>query len=154
MHQFAIFTLLPWLANAFSIGSLHEPNTAQKSFLPGITVSKCDCKGTNNTGPSGKPYICHDPRLGPKRLPRKFPLLSFVSDYDRFGALAPGDFLVKWTDPKTGYYNYPPKNGFSLDQSGNPIKGNLTLEVGTTVDRFGSEYGVYYNISNDRCGCR
>jgi len=110
--------------------------------LPG----KCDCTGTNNTGPTGKNYICNDPRLGPKVLPRKFPLLSFVSDYDRFGGLTPGQFLDKWT--VNGSYIYPPLDGFQLDISGNPIQGNMTLAVGQKVDRFGSEYGSYVSAAD------
>ena len=100
---------------------------------------KCDCTGANNTGKSGTSYICNDPRLGPKVLPKRFPLLSFVSNYDRFGGETPGAFLEKWT--VDGYYKYPPRNGFQLNTDGVPILGNLTLQVGTKVDRFGSEYG-------------
>ena len=104
------------------------------------TLDTCDCSGTNDTGYSGVSYICHDPRLGPARLPKTFPLLSFVSDYDRFGGETPGDFLKRWTG-KDGYYVYPPQNGFQLDTVGKPILGNMTLLKGTKVDRFGSEYG-------------
>ena len=106
------------------------------------TTPICDCTNTNDTGKAtGAPYICRDPRLGPKKLPRRFPLLSFVSDYDRFGGLTPGAFLARWTDPKGGWFVYPPQNGFQLDEQGKPILGNMTLEVGAKVDRFGSEYG-------------
>ena len=105
-------------------------------------AANCDCTGTNDTGTTGRSYICRDPRLGPKRLPRRFPLLSFVSDYDRFGGETPGVFLEKWT--KDGSFVYPPQNGFQLTTDGQPILGNMTLMVGTKVDRFGSEYGVSY----------
>ena len=84
-------------------------------------------------GKSGKTYFCNDPRLGPKTLPKKFPLLSFVSNYDRFGGETPRVFLEKWT--VDGYYKYPPKNGIQLNTDGTPILGNLTLQVGTRVDR-------------------
>jgi hypothetical protein len=103
----------------------------------------CDCTGTNDTGKAGKNYICRDPRLGPVKLPRKFPLLSVVSDYDRFGGLSPGDFLKKWTNAE-GYYVYPPQYGFLLNDAGQPILGNTTLPVGSKIDRFGSEYGEFY----------
>ena len=105
------------------------------------TNDTCDCSNTNDTGDSGTSYICHDPRLGPTQLPRTFPLLSFVSDYDRFGGETPGNFLKRWTD-KNGYYVYPPQNGFQLNDAGQPILGNMTLLNGTKVDRFGSEYGM------------
>ena len=137
-----LFLLYP-LLNAFSLGiTLQSPFQAQTPLHPATIPATCNCTGTNNTGPAGKPYICRDPRLGPRLLPKKFPLLSFVSDYDRFGGQRPAQFLDRWTDPKTGWYVYPPKNGFCLDQSGEPIVGNMTLEVGTKVDRFGSEYGA------------
>ncbi|KAI9865487.1 MAG: hypothetical protein M1824_002226 [Vezdaea acicularis] len=106
----------------------------------------CDCTGANDTGKDGRAYVCRDPRLGPKRLPRRLPLLSLVSDYDRFGNLTPGDFLKKWT--ANGYYVYPPQNGFQLNTDGAPILGNLTLQVGTKLDRFGSEYGSYVSAAD------
>ena len=63
-----------------------------------------------------------------------------MSDYDRFGGETPGIFLQKWT--KGGSFVYPPQNGFQLTTDGQPILGNMTLMVGTKVDRFGSEYGM------------
>lgn len=107
-------------------------------------LDTCNCNGTNNTGSSGASYICNDPRLGPTLLPKTFPLLSFVSDYDRFGGQTPGDFLKHWTD-EDGYYVYPPQNGFQLNDAGQPILGNMTLQTGTKVDRFGSEYGMAWH---------
>lgn len=91
--------------------------------------------------------MCGDPRLGPQLLPRRLPLLSFVSDYDRFGGQTPGEFLKKWTFPSNGTYRYPPFDGFQLDTAGKPIRGNLTLRVGTELDRFGSEFGTYHSGS-------
>ena len=105
------------------------------------TLDTCDCTGTNDTGYSGVSYICHDPRLGPAHLPKAFPLLSFVSDYDRFGGQTPGAFLKRWTF-ENGSYQYPPYDGFQLNSAGQPILGNMTLQKGSKVDRFGSEYGV------------
>ena len=134
----ALLTLLPFtsLALSFSLFFTNE----QTPLLPAATA--CNCTNTNDTGKAtGTPYICRDPRLGPKKLPRRFPLLSFVTDYDRFGGMTPGEFLAKWTDAKSGWFVYPPQNGFQLDLQGKPILGNMTLEVGAKVDRFGSEYG-------------
>ena len=99
----------------------------------------CNCTGTNDTGVSGKNYLCRDPRLGPKILPQRLPLASFVSGYHRFGGDSAAAFLEKWT--VNGSYIYPPQNGFQLDRTGAPILGNMTLLKGTMVDRFGSEYG-------------
>ena len=109
-----------------------------KSF-PGGDLNACNCVGTHDTGEAGKNYVCRDPLLGPKILPKNPHLTSFVSYYNRFGGDAPGEFLKRWTI--NGSYIYPPQNGFQLDLTGKPILGNMTLLVGTMVDRFGSEYG-------------
>jgi hypothetical protein len=100
----------------------------------------CDCTGTLDGGEAAETYICRDSRLGPKVLPRKLPLGTFVSDYDRFGGLAPGNFLKKWT-ASDGTYIYPPQNGFQLNTDGAAINGTMLLQTGALVDRFGSEYG-------------
>ena len=105
----------------------------------------CDCSGTNQSS-SPLDYICGDPRLGPVILPKVFPMLSLVSDYDRFGGEPPGVFLAKWTNRTTGQYIYPPQNGFQLDVFGKPILGNMTLVPGTKIDRFGSEYGEHNSV--------
>ncbi|MCJ1469912.1 hypothetical protein MMC07_008556 [Pseudocyphellaria aurata] len=103
---------------------------------------KCDCTGTNDTGINGKASICRDPRLGPVVLPNRLPLLSFVSDYDRFGSETPANWLKRWTDAK-GAFKWPPHDGFQLNTAGEPILGNLTLEIGTKLDRFGRESGEF-----------
>ena len=74
------------------------------------------------------------------------PLLSFVSDYDRFGGLTPGAFLERWINKTTGNYTWPKNQGFQLDISGKPINASMILEVGTKVDRFGGEGGEYYYL--------
>jgi hypothetical protein len=124
------------------VSTIGFANSTQVQLPQPLTGKLCDCTGTNDTGKAGRNYICRDPRLGPKVLPRKFPLLSVVSDYDRFGGLSPGDFLKKWTNAQ-GYYVYPPKYGFLLNDAGEPILGNTTLPVGSKLDRFGSEYGMF-----------
>ncbi|KAL8650948.1 MAG: hypothetical protein Q9226_004929 [Calogaya cf. arnoldii] len=64
------------------------------NYETNFVASACSCANTNDTGPTtGSVYICNDPRHGPIQLPTVFPLLSFVSDYDRFGGLQPGEFL-------------------------------------------------------------
>lgn len=101
------------------------------------------CKGTKfNQSLTGQ-YICGDFRLGPKRLPTRFPVFDIIDDYDRFGGLCPGEFLAKWYNPSTGFPNYPPLNGFQLNTAGAPIQGNITLAVGFLIDRFGSEFGSF-----------
>ncbi|KAH6884389.1 hypothetical protein B0T10DRAFT_517733 [Thelonectria olida] len=107
----------------------------------------CDCTGTINGGKAAASYICRDSRLGPKVLPQMLPLGTFMSDYNRFGGLKPGEFIAKWTDDK-GAFKYPPQNGFQLDATGKAINGTMVLQVGTLVDRFGSEYGSYVSAAN------
>jgi len=99
------------------------------------------CEGTNPTNTTL--YVCGDARLGPKQLPKTMPLKDLTHPYDRFGGLCAKEYLAKWADPTTGFYNYPPANGFQLDVNGNPIMGNASLPIGTLVDRFGSEYGSF-----------
>ncbi|KAI4219972.1 MAG: hypothetical protein L6R36_007957 [Xanthoria steineri] len=118
-------------------------------YQSNFTAAACSCANTNDTGATtGSAYICRDPRLGPVQLPTVFPLLSFVSNYDRFGGLQPGEFLARWTDNATGNYRYPPQNGFQLDLGGRPILGNMSLLPGMQVDRFGSEYGSFISAAD------
>ncbi|KAL8834019.1 MAG: hypothetical protein Q9176_007711 [Flavoplaca citrina] len=119
------------------------------NYETNFTAAACSCTGTNGSAlQSATAYICRDARLGPIQLPTVFPLLSFVSDYDRFGGLQPGEFLNRWTDNATGRYRYPPQNGFVLDLQGRPILGNMSLLPGMQLDRFGSESGTYMSAAD------
>jgi hypothetical protein len=48
-----------------------------------------------------------------------------------------------------GWWNYPEQNGFVVAQpqgaekKGKPIQGDVTLDVDTVLDRFGSEGGTF-----------
>ena len=145
---FLALTLKPLLSLAFSTSHLLQSSSQQVLLNPGPNLT-CDCSNTNSTGPvTDPPSICNDARLGPVQLPRTLPLLSFVSDYDRFGGQTPGRFLERWINKTTGGWTWPPEAGFSLDIYGKPIKGKMVLEVGTQVDRFGSEYGNYVSAAD------
>ncbi|KAJ6128229.1 hypothetical protein N7471_009446 [Penicillium samsonianum] len=89
-------------------------------------------------------YVCGDERLGPVKLPTSFPLSTELATYARFGNLCPYEFLEKWTWPN-GSYHYPSQGGFVLESDGQPILGNVTLEVGRKIDRFGGEGGNYFS---------
>ncbi|KAJ5960602.1 uncharacterized protein N7479_007752 [Penicillium vulpinum] len=101
------------------------------------------CKGVTYVNATA---VCGDPRLGPKNLPKFFPLSNQVETYARFGELCPFEFLEKWTlnasDPK-GYWVYPDNEGFAITSKNESILGNFTLQVGQKLDRFGSEYGTF-----------
>lgn len=90
--------------------------------------------------------LCGDPRLGPKDLPKYFPLTNELETYSRFGELCPYEFLEKWTlnatDPK-GYWVYPDYDGFATTSAEVSILGNYTLRVGRKLDRFGAETGRF-----------
>lgn len=107
-------------------------------FPPPIDGPVCDCTGINDTGMPGRDSICRDPRLGPKVLPRRCPDCAIDS------AVPPR--RIFWLNggmyTSNGKWRYPEENGFLLDADGLPIMGNLSLAVGTTVDRFGSEQGA------------
>lgn len=120
------------------------PLTIRQAFSTKDTAACPDfCVGTAYNKTLQHKYVCGDARLGPKRLPARIVVSRLVYDYDRFGGLCPGQFLSKWFNSTTGYYNYPPDSGFLLDKSGVAIEGVITLPVGLELDRFGSEYGRF-----------
>ncbi|KAF9903872.1 hypothetical protein EC991_003249 [Linnemannia zychae] len=129
------------VTSAFPI-SIDNAATAAGSFAAENRYNvKCPnmCKGiapVNSTD-----YFCRDARLGPKRLPKLFPLNDITQPYDRFGGLCAAEFLAKWT--VNGSYTYPDNDGFMISTANTPIKGNATLPIGTLIDRFGSEYGSF-----------
>ena len=75
-------------------------------------------------------------------LPTLLPLDTLVGSYRRFDGECPGAFLNRWTNATTGSFIYPGIAGFSGDLEARPISGNMSLPVGTRIDRFGSEYGT------------
>lgn len=70
-------------------------------------------------------------------------LQLLIQGSDPFGGLCPGEFLSRWFNTTSGYYNLPPASGFALDVDGNPMKANFVLHPGVVLDRFGSEHGAY-----------
>lgn len=132
----------------FLVPAILVASVQADQLLPRDAHSVCDCTNTNASAPTKPPSICNDPRLGPVQLPTKLPLLSFVDNYNRFGNLTPGEFLAKFTNKTNGWWIYPPADGFSLDMNGQPIKGNMTLGVGTKIDRFGYESGRYVSAAD------
>jgi hypothetical protein len=99
------------------------------------------CTGTLTDESLIHDYVCGDTRLGPKRLPTHLPLGSLLDAYDQFGGLCPGQFLAKWFNFTTGYYNYPPVNGFQLNTAAAPIEGTITFPV--VVVKYPYNYHVY-----------
>ena len=72
---------------------LYNPRlTCQQSPL--LYASKeCNCTNVVPKSPKNEYFICQNPSLGPQNLPATLPLLSLVSDYDRFGGMFLGEFL-------------------------------------------------------------
>lgn len=119
-------------------------------------VDTCNCA----CQPPSMVYLCNDRRLGPQIFPWQFPLLSFVSNYERFGQKTPKQFLAEYWDPTKkdkngivvggwmyggenddGFLRIPdPKNGVNATKL---FASPMTLPVGLKVDRFGSEYGTF-----------
>ncbi|KAF9962869.1 hypothetical protein BGZ70_007820 [Mortierella alpina] len=130
--------------SAIVVSTAPTPNACTTFVGERHLRSKCPdlCKDVAPVN-STKLYLCGDARLGPKLLPRVFPLDDITHPYNRFGGLCPAAFLKEWIDPNTGWYRYPPKGGFQLDTNDQPIQGNITLAAGTLLDRFGSEYGNF-----------
>lgn len=146
-----LFSVLSLLALASS-APISEPLTIRQAFDTSNTPACPNfCAGTAYNSTLVHTYVCGDARLGPKRLPSRIVLSRLVYDYDRFGGLCPGQFLEKWFNTTSGYYNYPPDSGFQLTTSNAPIEGTITLPVGFEMDRFGSEYGRFvapYGVSS------
>jgi hypothetical protein len=71
------------------------------------------------------------------------PLDNLIVSYDRLGGLCPGAFLQKWYNATAMSYIFPPSDGFQLNTASQPIDGNITLAVGTMLDRFGPETGTF-----------
>lgn len=147
--KFLAALVLPCLASASALDGLPDGRLTSTPARPdtgnntGVVVPSCNCTGAvpgADTNASAV-YLCGDARLGPQQLPTKLPLGSFVASYNRLGAdITVEQFLKAWTGPD-GKYKLPPHNGFKMDVDGNAINGTLQLEVGTLIDRFGSEDG-------------
>ncbi|KAK2747927.1 hypothetical protein FQN57_001518 [Myotisia sp. PD_48] len=89
--------------------------------------------------------VCGDVRLGPIKLPQRFPVSTELRTYSRFGGLCPAEFLIKWTgslDPSR-WYQYPGAQGFANDTNNNPIVGDMMLTKGRKLDRFGNPTGNF-----------
>lgn len=129
------------VANAAPVASVLDT----RSSVSTANTPACPnyCAGTNYNASLQHDYVCGDLRLGPKRLPTRLPLSTLIDTYDRFGGLCPGQYLATWFNTTSGYFNYPPLNGFQLDTTGKPIEGTVTFTNGTLLDRFGSEYGTF-----------
>ncbi|OXV08742.1 hypothetical protein Egran_03495 [Elaphomyces granulatus] len=125
--------LLPLLA----LSQSNNSTTIDNVKLPSRCLSD-PCKGITF---SNTTYVCGDSRLGPVKLPTKFPLSTELRTYARFGDLCPYEFLQKWAP--SGNYSYPLAKGFVMNTNGVAIQGNATLPVGQKLDRFGSKYGTF-----------
>lgn len=102
------------------------------------------CAGTNYNETLTETYICGDARLGPASLPTSpRPLAALLRLYDRFGGLWPGAYLHAWLNATTGWWNYPPSDGFVLGPDEEPVAWRAELVEGTLVDRFGGEKGKF-----------
>lgn len=91
-------------------------------------------------------YFNGDRRLGPETLSDQFPVADQLEGYQRTGDLTPDAFLDKYWDPTVapaGSYKYPPQQGYVLDSSGNPLRTQAKLGIGTLIDRYGSEGGNF-----------
>ncbi|MDQ2586857.1 TNT domain-containing protein [Saccharothrix yanglingensis] len=84
-----------------------------------------------------------DRRLGPERLPVFGEVGRQLVGYSRTGSLGEEEFLSTYYDDAAGSWRYPPRDGYELDPSGEPITWREPLAEGELVDRYGSEYGAF-----------
>jgi len=156
---------LPLLAAlaAFLFGALVTPSADTQSLLfeeidHGPCGCNCVCNDIVSDDPSGiksDKHVCYDERLGPCRLPWGLPLLSFVSDYHRYGKMKPKDFLQKYWHIKDASipndkskWNYPERDGFQMDTEGKPIRHLMEFQEGLLLDRFGPESGHFLGAAD------
>ncbi|GKZ32423.1 hypothetical protein AbraIFM66950_001801 [Aspergillus brasiliensis] len=88
--------------------------------------------------------ICNNRLLGWSDFHAAGNFTDMFEDWIPLGGYCPQDWLCTWAnwtdngfDPQNSHLVYPPNNGFQ----GCPQ--NVTLQVGTLVDRFGREDGSY-----------
>ncbi|GAA3799015.1 hypothetical protein GCM10022226_18010 [Sphaerisporangium flaviroseum] len=92
------------------------------------------------------PYVNEDPRLGPKKLPKKRLLGHILRDYVPLGGIPPQKFLNRYWDWGAASYRYPHDFGFAHSgnySNGRPLITPMTLRVGEKMDRFGGEGGAF-----------
>ncbi|KAH8888941.1 hypothetical protein GQ53DRAFT_596426, partial [Thozetella sp. PMI_491] len=101
------------------------------------------CAGTADNEDLLDQYVCGDSRLGPSEISFSALFHSSSNQYERFGALCPGQFLQTWFNTSIQAYNYPPYDGFQVDVAGAPIRHVANLTAGSLIDRFGDDHGYY-----------
>jgi len=84
-----------------------------------------------------------DRRLGPERLPVLGPVGLQLVGYSRTGHRSEEQFLATYYDQAGNTWRYPPKDGYLLTPSGDPVKWQQDLRTGQRIDRYGSEYGAF-----------
>lgn len=109
---------------------------ASPSFSANPSVTQCSTEDFNG-----------DPRLGPRVLPNSGSVGVELRSYDRFAGLTPEQFLATYWDDTAnggqGGWRYPPADGFFIGPNGQPVRKVMVLGVGSTVDRYGSEFGAF-----------
>lgn len=79
--------------------------------------------------------------FGPKILATSPPVGPQLRGYDRLAGESPSDFLAKY---RTGdKWNYPEKDGYTLNPDGSPKKSVTTLGPNKRIDRYGSPRGGF-----------
>ncbi|RZS37147.1 uncharacterized protein DUF4237 [Herbihabitans rhizosphaerae] len=99
--------------------------------------------------PAGSTYECSadhyfdDARFGPRKLPKNGFVGVQLRDYRRTGSLEAEQFLAEYHDQATGWWRYPPADGYVIGPDGQPTVSPATLRPGLFIDRYGSEYGQF-----------
>lgn len=88
-------------------------------------------------------YYQDDRRLGPEDLPTWGRVGFQLAGYSRTGDRPVEVFLDTFYDESAGSWRYPPNDGYVTGPGGRPIRYEQTLEPGSRIDRYGSEYGAF-----------
>jgi hypothetical protein len=69
-----------------------------------------------------------------------------LGGYEQFGGVCPQDYFHHWFSDTNNHYINPPGNGFLQDAYNRSIYTEVTIPVGTLLDRFGGLNASFLSI--------
>ncbi|KAH8703780.1 hypothetical protein BGW36DRAFT_444309 [Talaromyces proteolyticus] len=114
--------------------------------VPAFSRCTSPCPTETPVGQPDPRFVCGDNRLGPVDLPSEPPIAEMLGGYEQFGGLCPRDYFYHWFSDINQHYINPPGNGFLLDAYNRSMYTEVTIPVGTLLDRFGGLNASYLSI--------
>ena len=84
-----------------------------------------------------------DFRLGPAHLATAGPVAELLRGYDRLGGMTSSAFLGTFWNTSKKDWNYPPQEGYVLNEFNKAQKFIVRMTPGLRMDRFGRESGGF-----------